>query len=913
MAAVLRNMSKIKRAHTLAELCEIILADGWSFVGANSAYALSRLAKLYCTAHNGVSVHATLSRQPGSIQKTLVLPALHALDALVMAEADAFEMWDIALTLWSYSSMGHYNKAVFECICQRGGTAQLKMKPVDCAMIMTSFGRFGHHHPTLLRTIPTAMLSQLNGCKAHEISQVVWGFARLGVVTPNVKVLCEAVVDRLMWSMDQFGCQFLQRLETNLVRLLPYLSPQDISNTMYSFVKLRYKPAAFMDAAPPHLVVQLNDFKSNEISQMLYGYTQSRHYHRSLLNAISSQLLAMSTQDVAISFWCYGIFLHTPNPWQSSHVQLRQLMIQLQQRQPGSFQQLQQMWQEQKSNESGQTPASPFVEMLAIAALLHVRGMKPQALSVVAKAYARLGGSPGYPLVAGIAMRAEELIERFRPDDMSHPLVAGIAMRAEELIERFRPDDMSALLFGLSIVGFKDLRVYYACVRHYVRILEVPDHPYGERRWMNSYVLNSIVKSCSRMGYVPWTLLDFAESRGMRLNAPDALKSMDSWDSHDLVGSVASVRTVSPVVTSTSGLRDEGFGAASSSSRQPGAVKSTDSFDSDADLVGSVGSVSSDSPSSPSPSGLGDEGFGAGSSQSQAADALGSSASVSLDSPSAPSSSGLGDEGFGAASSRSQATDTLDSVASVSSDSPSAPSPSGLEDEGFGASSTQSQAAGTVGSVASVRSVSRSATSPSGQRDEGFGAGNSRSQAADTLGSVASIRSVSRSATSPSGMRDDGFGAAGSRSQAAGTVGSVASVRSVSRSATSGSGLRDEGFGAGSSRSQGAGAGSSLEPSQSRSRLRGPILSTHAASSETAADRTRSSAGASTSSFRAAAASPAQASSSFRAAAQHHEADPRCDYEESSMLAISSATLSPTSFSSPTAHHHEVHITLDDE
>jgi hypothetical protein len=61
------------------------------------------------------------------------------------------------------------------------------------------------------------------------------------------------------------------------------------------------------------------------------------------------------------------------------------------------------------------------------------------------------------------------------------------------------------------------------------RAVQEPQHPhYGAL--MQHRVVNSIIASCQRMGYVPWTLIDFAESKGLRLRQPDNLDSRDEDD-----------------------------------------------------------------------------------------------------------------------------------------------------------------------------------------------------------------------------------------------------------------------------------------------------------------------------------------------------------------------------------------------
>ena len=66
-------------------------------------------------------------------------------------------------------------------------------------------------------TIPQVLLGQLDESQAHEISQVIWGFAKLGIPSAPGKVFCEAVADMLMWKMDQYGTKVSMEVCTLLL------------------------------------------------------------------------------------------------------------------------------------------------------------------------------------------------------------------------------------------------------------------------------------------------------------------------------------------------------------------------------------------------------------------------------------------------------------------------------------------------------------------------------------------------------------------------------------------------------------------------------------------------------------------------------------------------------------------------
>lgn len=112
------------------------------------------------------------------------------------------------------------------------------------------------------------------------------------------------------------------------------------------------------------------------------------------------------------------------------------------------------------------------------------------------------------------------------------------------------------MLHGLMQLQFHELPVYYAAVRRCIQVLEEADLASTGQSANLLYQLvpamNSISMSCQAVGYVPWTLIDYAESKGMRIKQPVG-------NSHDEL--------------SSSQARDQSHAASSSSSKRDGSRK----------------------------------------------------------------------------------------------------------------------------------------------------------------------------------------------------------------------------------------------------------------------------------------------------------------------------------------------------
>eukprot|EP00197_Chlamydomonas_leiostraca_P009934 CAMPEP_0202871020 /NCGR_PEP_ID=MMETSP1391-20130828/17519_1 /ASSEMBLY_ACC=CAM_ASM_000867 /TAXON_ID=1034604 /ORGANISM="Chlamydomonas leiostraca, Strain SAG 11-49" /LENGTH=915 /DNA_ID=CAMNT_0049551725 /DNA_START=262 /DNA_END=3010 /DNA_ORIENTATION=+ len=627
---------KIKAAGNLLELHAVVAAEGpVSFDIANTSHALSRLAKLHSSYSQQLRRAGLLTpAAEAAAREDWVGPCLAVLSPLLMDHLEQAEAWDVAMSLYAYALMDHYDRSVFDALCSRACVLAPSFKPVDCANIMYAFGRFGHYHPELLRAIPQVLLYHMYDAKPGELSQVLWGYGRLRVPGAPGKVFLEAMCDTLhhsmaafrpqelantMWALARLGHHpgraVLQRSESLMLARLgpaperrrsddseeqaehggssngvPYANgvhseaaqeagsdapqlngstqhsldhllgagsaqvvashtseaasssraqqqrppmqrmvPQDVSNMLWAYGRMRYKAAALLDTLPLHLGRWLHAWSVSDLCCLLVGYTHARHYHRGVLDAVAPLLASraheLTLSELVVPFWAYGIFQHKP-------------------------------------------PTCPgFLDTLTSVLVERLRGARPQTYSMLAKACANLRYTPDV-LLHQMALGAARRVGEMRPDEMAALLygmshLAAQAVRNQQARDAGMSDSSSAgsyasALFNTagdlsaapvamtvgasisapgvalpaqpvgsgSILGPASSQLFHAVVRQCIRILEEPGHPYADARHMHHKVLNSIVFSCVRVGYTPWTLIDFAESKGIRIIQPHAAYAM---------------------------------------------------------------------------------------------------------------------------------------------------------------------------------------------------------------------------------------------------------------------------------------------------------------------------------------------------------------------------------------------------
>ncbi|KAG1677347.1 hypothetical protein FOA52_010726 [Chlamydomonas sp. UWO 241] len=477
---------------------------------------------------------------------------------------------------------------VFEALCRRGRQLAMSMNQADCAMYMIAFGRLGIYDVELLHAIPQVLLQELDQTEPQNVRAVLWGFARLALQHPGAQrpstMFMEAVCENLLWTINQYDYQeltnclwaiaslghhpsrgLLRAAEGKLLEAPHLLAPGDVAQALWAFGRLRYVPLHLLDALPAaRLSGRLHEFSPEEMSCVLFGYAQARHHAPQLLDAVAPLLMAragagaMSEQDLVIALWCYGVFGHSPAAAAVARVAPAVLRTAQQQRvgsdgSDGSDSRAGSQGAgghgEGGASSSGEGP-SPSGDGEEAAAALHafvdallapltrpgvVARLRPVGLANMLKALASLR-------VHGARVQV---------------LVAAVSAATEKQVEDFRHQEMSNILYGLSIMRSTDLAPYYAVVRELLKRMEASrrvdtdgdgdgdddgngngdgshsgsgsaaqqQQHRGEPLLPTQQLINSVVHSCVSAGYTPWTLIESAEMRGIRVrNDPGSLK-----------------------------------------------------------------------------------------------------------------------------------------------------------------------------------------------------------------------------------------------------------------------------------------------------------------------------------------------------------------------------------------------------
>ncbi|GLC74093.1 hypothetical protein PLESTF_001459100 [Pleodorina starrii] len=488
---------------SLASLSDLILDEILNFDHQNVSHALSRLAKMFQQGHGGRTRGAARQQQqqprpPSSAssssssspspslsrqqQLAELRPAVEVLTRRMHQLIRNYDSWDVTLSLWAYGQLGYHDEAALRALCEAALAVTPLFKPADCVNAVVAFAYLDFLHTELLRQIVAVMLDTLDDFQPGEVCQVLWSFAKLGC-HPGATLLHEAVAS-VHGHVRQYGTQ-------------------ELVLVLWSLVRLGYKPGVrFLYDVETTLLQRLPHMAPSDLSLSVWTFAHLRYKAVRLLDevpaAVGPQLRNCSNAELC----------SLASGFATAHHYHRVLLDAV----AGVV----------LSRIETLTHQEVCVVLWTYGTFRHRPSQADFSKQVAATLYARMP----YFAPQGLAMIVKALAQlQWR----SEPLLVALMQAAEAKLNGFKPLELSQLLWGLSALQCKDLGIYYAVVRRCIAILKDPLHPHY-RTMMHHRVVNSVIASCQQLGYVPWTLIDFAESKGIRVKEPGILSSRDEDD-----------------------------------------------------------------------------------------------------------------------------------------------------------------------------------------------------------------------------------------------------------------------------------------------------------------------------------------------------------------------------------------------
>ncbi len=286
------------------------------------------------------------------------------------------------------------------------------------------------------------------------------------------------------------------------------LAPQDVSMLLWSLAALKTKYNFILDELPYAIIPNLRQYKPAELSAVVYSYMCFRHYHKPLFAAVEAayrgQLAAFSTQELVTLMRAFALFSSPMAGGSGGSRGSRQRGGPLFGR---ALEDEEDEEDEEPSEPQRQQVASPeFQEELAAALQERAQAMDPQAIALTAKAVTHWG---------------------LQHEGLQGALSAAAVQGAAD----FSLLELAHMMWAVSKWGAVDQPLVAALLRQAHWIMR--HKRIGSVRTAK-HLLDSIVSSCQRMGFVPWALIDDAESMSIYLRSPNQ-ELLSTWGSGSML------------------------------------------------------------------------------------------------------------------------------------------------------------------------------------------------------------------------------------------------------------------------------------------------------------------------------------------------------------------------------------------
>ncbi|GLI67916.1 hypothetical protein VaNZ11_012243 [Volvox africanus] len=476
---------RIKSCRSLASLSDLVINEISNFDHQNVSHALSRLAKMVqgrIRGHGRRPISATHSAASRQQQLAELRPALDVLTQRMHQLIRNYDSWDLTLSLWAYAQLSYHDESALRALCEAALVVTPIFKPADCANAVVAFAYLDYLHTELLRQVVAVVLESMDDFQPGEVCQVLWGFAKLGC-HPGSALLHEAV-GAVHRRVRQYGTQ-------------------ELVLVLWALVRLAYKPGVrFLYDVETTLLQRLPHMAPADFSLSVWTFAHLRYKAVRLLDevpaAVGPQLRNCSNAELC----------SLASGFATAHHYHRVLLDAVAGVVLGRIETL--------------THQEVCIVLWTYGTFRHRPVHGDFSKQMAATLYSRMP----YFAPQGLAMIVKALAQlQWR----SEALLAALITAAEAKLHAFKPLELSQLLWGLTALECKDLNIYYAVVRRCIAILKDPLHPHY-RTMLHHRVVNSVIASCQQLGYVPWTLIDFAESKGIRVKEPGILSSRDEDD-----------------------------------------------------------------------------------------------------------------------------------------------------------------------------------------------------------------------------------------------------------------------------------------------------------------------------------------------------------------------------------------------
>jgi len=269
-----------------------------------------------------------LSNISWSYGKLLVrnYPLFEAISCDVLRKVREFWPQNLSITMWAYGQVAVESlgcSAMIDAIVDETMLKFAHFDPQGLASLALSSAKLQVAKPYFSKVLSESTISKLSSFKCQELSNVIWGFARLEVLT--VRRLLESIkvgvtsrlaelnaqdISTISWSFarvasvdDRFMTEIAERVLSNCESM----NSQDLANTAWAYAKLAVSNRAMVSGIAAQLMRRVRKLIPQELSNITWSLATLSFHEDALLEELLGQVVlkadSFATQNIANIAW----------------------------------------------------------------------------------------------------------------------------------------------------------------------------------------------------------------------------------------------------------------------------------------------------------------------------------------------------------------------------------------------------------------------------------------------------------------------------------------------------------------------------------------------------------------------------------------------------------------------------------
>jgi len=215
---------------------------------------------------------------------------------------------DIADLAFALGKLQITDQCCMNLLKQIAETAKLRVEnftPHDMSNIVWGFASLGVRNESLMSVIAAEVVNKITGFDQRQLANTAWAFAKCGLwneqlVNSIANECFEKIgsftaqsLSHISWAMAQWGTRkedLMDSIALETQRKITDFAPSSLAMTAWSFASLQLKCIPLMQAISHEAVGKITHFKTQDLAHLAWAFANVRIQDTELFNAMAAEI-----------------------------------------------------------------------------------------------------------------------------------------------------------------------------------------------------------------------------------------------------------------------------------------------------------------------------------------------------------------------------------------------------------------------------------------------------------------------------------------------------------------------------------------------------------------------------------------------------------------------------------------------